>query len=244
MSVSVFGTSVLSRIAASVATIADIVIMPRSGSSTAGFRGSILTALVLLLGLAYLGTVLEWPVTEKVIHVTIVKQLAAQATTSASAPEMAEKLTAVYTKVVPVIGLVMLVLQQLAGAALISLAVLMLNGRASYEKMLYIFVHTSVPTVGLSLLAAGAIHLVRGPAAYDSSLSMLLSIPSAAWLATLPPPAEIAIAALNPFTVWQVIILTAWIGHAARLSTARALIAACVPLVVFTAIASMYASGS
>jgi hypothetical protein len=73
---------------------------------------------------------------------------------------------------------------------------------------------------------------------------MLLSIPSAAWLVTLPPQAEVAVAALNPFTLWQVAILTAWIGHAARLSPARAFVAACVPVGIFTAIASMYASGS
>ncbi|MEA2687621.1 MAG: hypothetical protein QOD51_228 [Candidatus Eremiobacteraeota bacterium] len=245
MSTNVAQRSPLARIATSFSTIADIAVAPKSGAGDKAFSGSIVVALLTLVALAYLGTVLEHPVTEKVIHMAILKQLHDHSTGSGeNAAAMGERLTAVYTRIVPIVGLVMLLVQQFVGAGLMSLAVLMLNGRADYRKMLYIFAHTSVLTVGLAQLGAGIIHALQGPAAYDTSLSMMLSIPSAAWLVNASPQAQVIAAAINPFTLWQVAILTLWLAHAARLPVARALVAACVPLVLFTALAAMYANGS
>jgi hypothetical protein len=245
MSANVVQRSPLARIAASFSTIADIAVAPKTGAGDKAFSGSIVVALLLLLGLAYLGTLLDRPVTEKVIHLAIVKQLHDHSTGSGeNAAAMGERLTAAYTRIVPIVGLVMLLVQQFVGAGLASLAVLMLNGRADYRKVLYIFTHTSVLTVGLAQLAAAVIHALQGPAAYDTQLSMMLSIPSAAWFVNGSPQVQVVAAAINPFTLWQVAILTLWLAHAARLQLARALVAACVPLALFTALAAMYANGS
>jgi len=245
MNANVARSNPLARVAASLSAIAEIAVAPKTGAAKTGFGGSIAVALLLLVALAYLGTVLDRPVTEKIIHTAILKQLAEHSTGAGdNAAAMGDRLTAVYTRIVPIVGLVMLLVQQFVGAGLMSLGVLMLNGRADYRKMLYVFAHTSVLTVGVAQVGAGIIHALQGPAAYDTQLSLMLSIPSAAWLVNGSPQAQVVAAAFNPFTLWQVAILTLWVAHAARLSLVRALIAACIPLAAFTALAAMYANGS
>src|ERR1017187_1483057 len=106
MSANIAPRALLGRVAESFSTIADIALAPKHGAGAGGFRGSIVVALLVLLGLGYLGTVVERSVTEKVIHLAIVKQLAEHSTgTAESAAAMGEKLTAVYTRIVPIVGL-------------------------------------------------------------------------------------------------------------------------------------------
>jgi hypothetical protein len=225
-----------------LSTVLNVIASPVEAFQTLRIAPMWGWAFIVAVLLAAVGQYLATPATAHALQASFPAQMAANPRTAALTP--AEQQNALNIALAAVrFAWLFAPITVLVGALLQTIVMLIFRaagkGDASFKQLWCASMNTLVVGLGMYSLLNGLIAMVRGPAAYNSTMDAFRAMPSLAWLAPSAPVKAVAfLAAFNAVSIWGAAVLAIAMIHAARVSKANAV--ACA--VVTTVLAGLYFS--
>jgi hypothetical protein len=187
-------------------TVVDTIAAPKDAFERLSIAPTWGWALVVVLVLMLIGAYLQAPAAR---HVAVVATQRMMATSTIMANVPAEKKQqaienagkpSVFTYAGPVVALFIAVF---FNTVILLLGNAVGRGQADFKRLWCGSMNIAVPTLGLGAIVLGVITMLRGPSAFDSSLSLAAAVPSLGMLAQHAPAATRAfLSAISVFTIW------------------------------------------
>ena len=225
-------------------TVLDVITSPSKGFETLRAVPMWGWAYIITCIIAMIGQYLATPGVTHAITAGWPAQVAANPQLAAMTPEQQQRGLQVAMSFIKFAWIIVPVFL-LIGALLQSVIMLIFKaigrGDASFKQLWASAMNTLVVGYGLYSLVYGLIVTVRGPASFNSTQSLVASVPGLAWLVPAAPMKLVAfLSAFNIFAIWGAVLLTMAMVQVAR--TSRAVGISCA--VVTTVLAGLYFSMS
>jgi hypothetical protein len=201
-------------------TLVNVIIAPQAAFESIRERPRWVVAFVVVTALFAIGSYLATPAT---LHVTTL-QVARDPKVASLPPDQVKSIlntTAAFVRYGWVASPFVVLLIGFYSALILTVVTTIAKGSAGFGRLFALALNTSVISLGIGYLVAGAIIAVRGPEAFATSLDMSMAIPSLAWIAPGAPPKLLtALALLNPFAIWTLVLVAEGTSSIARVSRA------------------------
>lgn len=213
-----------------LSTVVNVVAAPREAFETLRIAPMWGWALVIAAALAMVGQYLAIPAVLHAMQAGWPAQVAASPQLSSLTPAQQQRAFEMGTMFVHWSWLITPVLL-LVGAFLQTIIMLVFRaagkGDASFKQLWCASMNVMVVGFGVYNLLNGLISIVRGPAAYNSMMDSIRSMPSPAWLAPSASHKVLAfLASFNIVSIWGAVLLAMAMMYVAKVSKANAAICA------------------
>ncbi|MDQ2865053.1 MAG: YIP1 family protein [Candidatus Eremiobacteraeota bacterium] len=205
-------------------TMVDTIVAPAEAFESIRVVPTWGWALAITILLSVLGSFLLVPAIQHAIVAGWPDMVAQQPALARLSPEQQHTMLAFDTKMFGfawIFPIVTIPIVCLLGAIVMLLFNAMGRGDGTFAKFFSASCNIAVPTAGLAAIVTALIVLVRGQASFNSLTAVSTALPSLAMLAPASNVKLIALlAAINPFSIWAVLLTVgamSIIGHVPRL---------------------------
>ncbi|MHB8140954.1 MAG: hypothetical protein ACYDHD_06835 [Vulcanimicrobiaceae bacterium] len=216
-------------------TAVDTIVAPRAAFTTLASVPTWGWAFLIAVVLGAIGSYLGGPANTHVGHIVFTQQAATNPQVAAMSPAQrasAEAISSTIIKFAPLMIPIMLLIMVLIQSVVLLVFNAAGHGKADFKRLWAGLMNISIVSLGLASVLLGSIAAARGADAFSSQRSLLLAVPSLAWIA---PHATVKIAAfLSTFNItgiWAAILIYIMLAATAKLSRPVAILGAATILV-------------
>ena len=190
----------------------DTIVAPRTAFAALRERGTWVAAFVIVCVLGTLGAYLQVPAGQHILTTTFAHQIATDPNLTAMTPEkqkqalafgsIAQRYAWLAFPLIAVVGIGF-------SALLMTIAVAIGNGKASYARLFALCANIAIVNYGIAYLIIGLLAVRIGAEHFGSSRDLVTLLPSPARFAPEnAPKLATLLSALNPFQLWSLVLLT------------------------------------
>lgn len=189
----------------------DIIVAPRTAFAALRERETWIAAFAIVCVLGTLGAYLQVPAGQHILTTTFAHQMATDPNLAAMTPEkqkqalefgsIAQRYAWLAFPVIAIVGIAF-------SALLLTVAVAIGNGTASYARLFALCANIAIINYGIAYLIIGLLAMRIGAESFGSSRDLIALLPSPARFAPEnAPKLATLLSALNPFQLWSFVLL-------------------------------------